>query len=117
LIAHEYEAGLLRFDGRFALSFKRGIQQRKRPARRGRRGDDPVVATVEMKIFRLVADLTDARQARANVKIDMRQMAMLGVAGTNTDCGRISVFNVPGLASRIGLSSVGRLPVNQTMYW
>ncbi len=32
LIAHEYEAGFLRLDGRFALSFKRGIQQRKWPA-------------------------------------------------------------------------------------
>ncbi len=47
-----------------------------------------------MEIFGRVADLSDARQARADVEIDVRQMAVLGVTGTNADGCGVSVLDV-----------------------
>src|SRR5580658_1099492 len=93
LRADQGQTGFVLSDRRFALAVKRGIDHGKLPSRGRLAGPDAVLAAVKMDVFGDVAAIVNARKSRADVKIHMREEAMLGIVGAYAYSTRISDLN------------------------
>src|SRR3974390_244038 len=91
--ADERDARFMFADGGFALAFEGAIENRELPARGRLARPDSVLAVEEMQIVSDVAAVMNSRERGTEVKIDVRDIAMLRVTRANGDRAGIAVLN------------------------
>ena len=88
------EARLMLADRGVALAIEGRIEQRELPGGRGLLAQDAVAATVKAQVVGHVADLINARQARADMEIDVAQVRVLRRVHAHGGGGRIAVLDL-----------------------
>src|SRR5579863_2104095 len=72
------------------LTIEDRVNERELPCGRSLVGENAVASAVEMKIFGFVADLCERREPRANMKIHVAQVCVLGNVEADGDCRGIA---------------------------
>src|ERR1700688_2991553 len=80
-------------NGGLGLSFKRGIDDGELPSRRGLAGPYSVLPTVKVQVDGDVSAIVNSRKGRAEIKIHVRQITMLGISRAHAGSAGISVLN------------------------
>ena len=87
------QSGFVFSDRRFPLILKRSVDQRKLPPRRRFAGPDAILTSIKMHVLSDVATIVNPRKTRADVKIHVRQKAMLCVMSAYSHSAWISRLN------------------------
>ena len=91
---NQREAGFVFQNGRLALTFKSGINDRQLPAGRRLCRPNRMRAAEEVDVLDHIAAFVNARQRRAEMKIHVREKTVLGIARPHHDRAGISVLNL-----------------------
>src|ERR1700719_629011 len=80
-------------NGGLRLSFKCGIDNGELPSRRRLAGPYSVLPAMKVQIDGYVSAIVNSRKGRAEIKIHVRQIAMLGISRAHAGGAGISVLN------------------------
>ena len=90
--AEERETSLHGVDRRGPLAVESRIHEHELPHRRGPLGDDAVLAAMDVDVARLISDVFHRGAGRADLKIHVREDAVLRDVETNCDGGGVAVL-------------------------
>src|SRR5579863_1413498 len=93
LWANQRQPGLVLANGRLALALEAGVNDRELPAWRWFPSPNAVLAAIKVNVLRHVSAIVDAREARTDVEIHVRQKTVLCIARAHANRARIPMAN------------------------